>query len=63
LITNYYLNNLFIVIGSAKQHGAQVVLLKKVNLVPNSLPHSHSLQNWEGQKKKKTKNYNLYKYF
>jgi len=50
LITNYFLNNLFIVIGSVKQRGAQVVLLKKVNLVPDSLPHSNSPQNWEGKK-------------
>jgi hypothetical protein len=51
LITNYFLNNLFIVIGSAKQRGAQVVLLKEVNLVPDSLPHSISPQNWEGKTK------------
>jgi hypothetical protein len=51
LITNYFLNNLFIVIGNVKQHGAQVVLLKKVNLVPDSFLHSNSPQNWEGKKK------------
>jgi len=56
------LNNLFIVIGSVKQRGAQVVLLKKVNLVPDSLPHSNSPQNWE-RKKNLTKNYDLYYFF
>jgi hypothetical protein len=36
LITNYFLNNLFIIIGSAKQRGAQVVSLKKVNPIQAS---------------------------
>jgi len=36
----------------------QIVLLKKVNPLPNSLPHSNSPQNWQG----KNDNYN-YIYF